>query len=116
MSIKLVWRVCEPPVGRYRSFERRGWPTASYNTDGGPIAARIECEDEYVPSKVRTGDHAELSVYVAQWSRTEEDWKRYGGLVWRRLKKRAATLQEAKRLAESAIKAHPNMIPKEVQP
>lgn len=113
---KLVWRVQEAPTGRYRSFSERGWPKASYGTADGPAAAMIRCEDEYVPSRVRTGDHAPLDVYVAHWSKTEEQRQRHGGFRWRKLKDRAATLQEAKDLAARAVELFPYLMPEEVAP
>jgi hypothetical protein len=37
--MKHTWKVSDNPTGRYRSFERRGWPTAEY--ENGDNAARI---------------------------------------------------------------------------
>lgn len=98
--VKLKWLVAEPPSGRYRSFEKRAWPTADYAyTDF--IAARISCEDPYRQADVKTGDHSELSVYVAQWANPripgQDAW------VWRKLKARFATLAEAKAAAEEFL-------------
>jgi hypothetical protein len=61
---KVVWHVAPVPTGRYRSFERRGWPTANYGKHG-LIAASISCDDEYYPSDVREGKHAPLTVRIA---------------------------------------------------
>jgi len=33
-SKKLVWRVGSEPTGRYRSFEKREWPSATFGKDG----------------------------------------------------------------------------------
>ena len=30
---KVKWKVASAPTGRYRSFERRGWPGADYEGD-----------------------------------------------------------------------------------
>ena len=58
---KIKWEVEEAPVGRYRSFRKRGWPTG--RTECNMFFA-IRCADEYVPRKVTTGDHAPLKLAV----------------------------------------------------
>lgn len=101
-AIKLTWRVAEAPTGPYRSFVRRGWPSA-YLVDGRP-AFRITCEDDYTPARVREGQHAELTIGVAAWRSREGDSPTF---EWRRLKRRAATLDEAKRTCAEFCEAHP---------
>lgn len=56
---KIKWEVEEAPVGRYRSFQKRGWPTG--RTDCGMFFA-IRCADAYVPRNVKTGEHAPLKL------------------------------------------------------
>lgn len=105
---KLTWRVQPAPTGRYRSFERRGWPGASW-PDGKP-AARIECEDAYTPGRARGArPHAALRVRIADWSCRTTDGR--VTFEWRLLVKRCATLQEAKALAQRALEQRPNFFP-----
>ena len=33
--MKLIWKVAEAPTGRFRSFDKRGWPSATYETKDG---------------------------------------------------------------------------------
>jgi len=106
-AIKIVWRVGEAPTGRYRSFERRSWPTAEY-AESQKSAASISCEDEYRPANVKTGNHKELIVRVADWSPPEP-----GGAAfrWRTAKQRCKTLEEAKALALTILNANPQFSP-----
>ena len=107
--MKLKWKVDEKPTGKFSSFERRGWPTAEFAN--GDSAARIECENEYIPSNVRIGQHAPLAVRIACW--TQNRTPAQPAFVWRRLTLRFATLQEAKATAESFIEQHPEFRLKE---
>lgn len=88
--INLVWKVDPPPVGKYRGFETRAWPSANFKGTER-CAAHITCVQEYVPRLIKEAKHPELTVLVALY--TEKSF------VWRRIVKRAATLQEAKQLA-----------------
>lgn len=99
--MKLKWKVQPEPTGRYRSFEKRGWPTAEYENQ--KIAASIHCDDDYVSARVREGDHKELTVRVADYSVTP--WE------WRTVKERARTLDEAKALALRVLEHHPHFQP-----
>ena len=65
---KVKWVVDKPPTGRFRSFEKRGWPTAEY-PDGSTCAA-LYAEDggEYSPSRVKEGNHAPLLMKVFRQS------------------------------------------------
>lgn len=49
--MKLTWKVDPPPSGRWKSFTKRGWPTAEW--PDGSIAALIYCADEYIPRLVK---------------------------------------------------------------
>jgi len=64
MELKFVWVVAEVPTGRYRSFQKRGWPTAWYNGRNGKPVAFLSSEDDYVPANVKTGNHTEIKVTV----------------------------------------------------
>jgi hypothetical protein len=102
--MKLKWKVAEAPTGRYRSFEKRGWPSAYYVDNGNNAAVAIYCEDEYRPENVKIGKHAVLEVRIADWS-VEHAFK------WRTLKQRFATLQEAKETVTKFLEANPKYWP-----
>lgn len=104
--MKVVWRVDPPPTGRYRSFERRAWPQASYGKDGKP-AAFLDSTDEYEPSKVRTGEHAPISITICHHQHPNR------GNSWAllKLKATAKTLAEAKSMVAQLIAKHPEYSP-----
>ena len=89
---RVKWKVQQ----RYDIWHPRGWPDAEYSD--GSVAASIHCDDAYVPSNVKSGNHAPLTVCFADYSVTP--WK------WMRLTKRAATLAEAKDLFASFLARH----------
>lgn len=98
---KIKWRVQPAPTGRYRSFDRRGWPTAEY--EDGSYCASIYCEDEYVPARVKTGDHRPLTLMIRDRS-TDPQWKRV------RASKQFTTLEEAKAALAKILVAHPHLM------
>jgi hypothetical protein len=100
--MKLKWRVQEVPTGRYRSFQRRGWPNATY--PDGKLAASISCEDDYQPHNVKVGKHAPLKVRVCDYSVTP--W------CWRTLKGAFLTLGQAKAAAEDVLERFTEVQPK----
>lgn len=105
--MKLKWTVDPAPTGPYRSFQGRSWPRGEAN---GEAAARILCEDDYRPANARSGEHKPLRVAVAQWNLTAEERVGQGAFRWRTLKATAATLPEAKALAERFFEAHPEYL------
>ncbi|MCK5641739.1 MAG: hypothetical protein KAJ19_13135 [Gammaproteobacteria bacterium] len=100
---KLKWRVCEVPSGRYRSFTKRGWPSADIDEK---TAVGLSCEHEYIPERVRKGDHGPITIRVAKHN-PEEEWPEKGGITWYRLTKTAATLKEAKERAQKFVDKRP---------
>lgn len=106
--MKLVWRVSPAPTGMYRSFEKRGWPTAYYGSADGLPAAFLRCEEDYEPAQVRSGNHPPISVVVLHHNHAEVpgSWKRFV------LKHKAATLDEAKKLVASFLESHEDWHPK----
>ncbi|MFI5260776.1 MAG: hypothetical protein ACHQU0_03210 [Candidatus Paceibacteria bacterium] len=111
----LKWRVSSEPTGRYRSFGRRAWPSAEY--PNGDAAAYVTSTDEYVPSQVREGKHAPLTVCVSQWwPEGSEERKKRGGFSWRKLTKQFATLKEAQAAAQQVINEHPELHPEKTVP
>jgi len=107
--MKLKWRVKSTPTGRYRSFEKRGWPDADY--PNGRPAVSIDCDTSYSATVVASEKHGPLSVHIACHNKIE-DWPKLGAFNWRTLIKRASTLAEAKKLAEDFISSHPEVCPK----
>jgi hypothetical protein len=104
--MKYTWRVSPVPIGRYKSFNKRGWPFAEY--ENGDIACHIICKDSYSKYTMLTGLHSVLTVMVADHSS--------GKLVNRNLKQTFKTLNEAKTAFKRFIKAHPEFIPTEKPP
>lgn len=103
--MKLVWRVAEQPTGQYRSFHVRGWPTADFKGTE-QIAIQLSCKTEYIPSKVRTGDHDPITVMIADYSVAGLGFK------WRKLKRQLPTLAEAKDAGLAALCERPEFHPK----
>lgn len=91
-GIKLKWRLGEKPTGRFKSFHKRGWPSAEY-ADGSP-AASIAPEDNsgYWPNL------AETTVLITRVA------DRAGHtFVWRRLTARPVGVKAAKLVAQEFI-------------
>jgi hypothetical protein len=60
----------------------------------GKSAVRISCSDEYVPAKVKTGNHLPITVYVREYTgNTKDPIKEY------KMKRTFRTLKEAKQSA-----------------
>lgn len=105
-KIKLKWYVQPAPTGRYRSFERRAFPSADYI--GFPralAAASLHCKDDYVPADVKVGNHAEITIRVAMWN------KETNGFNWVKIEQKAKTVKEAKQVAEDFINSNPECQP-----
>lgn len=97
---KLKWKVSDVSTGPYRTFFKRGWPSATLN---GEMAFSIRCEDDYVPSLIKTGEHAELIL-----SYTDRRDKKFGW-TWMTFKKRFATIQEVKEFAQGFADRNPHI-------
>lgn len=102
--MKLKWKVSTPATGRYRSFQQRAWPSAYV---GDQLMFALSCADEYRPADAKSGCHAELKVYVYDYSLGKRERKM--GV----LKARFTTLAAAKAGAEDFLARHPEMLPKE---
>lgn len=103
--IKVKWKVSEPPTGRYRSFHRRGWPTATYAT--GQICAQIRCDDDYYPKAVKAGEHAPLTLLVAD--------HRDKCFKYLRVTQQFKTLAELKRWLDHRLQQNPPWLPVELR-
>ena len=97
--MKLKWKVAKQETGRWGY--KRCWPSAEYDNDD--ICAEILCSDEYIPTDVKIGKHAELKLRIADHS--VKPWK------WRTAIKRPATLKEAKELLKTILKKNPKFMP-----
>lgn len=62
-TVKLVWRVGEKPTGRYRSFHKRSWPSATYA--GTEEFAGFMVAVDGRGYTAREAETTELRVYVA---------------------------------------------------
>ena len=106
MPIKHHWRVSPPPVGKYRSFESRQWPTAQYLD--GRACAMLVCDDAYRPELARTGKHKPLTLRIANHAVTP--WQ------WVRAKQQFATIDEAKQALKTIFEKAPSLAPKDLRP
>lgn len=102
MKIKLKWKVDPAPTGPFKSFWKRGWPSAEYQN--GECAAMIFCakETEYKGSS-RYEEGLSLKLKVAQWY-TDAN----GNLTfrWRECKARYDSLDAAKKGAITVLAAN----------
>lgn len=101
MTTKLKWRVDPKPTGQYRSFHRRGWPTADV---GEHTVARVSADQEYIPSNVKRGIHGLITVHLLIRTPTTKP-------RWVRLKERAMSLTVAKELAQDWFNRNPQYLP-----
>lgn len=105
-KLKIKWKVSEAPTGPYRSFHRRGWPSAYYTDEAQTYAARIECEDDYYPANVKTGSHAPLTLHIVNYSKSVD-----GQRIWSIAKRKCTTLKELKELLLTILEQHPELMP-----
>ena len=99
--MKITWKVDEAPTGRYRSFQKRSWPTATYAD--GKIAAQIYADQSYTGHESRRTD-LELAVSIADYSVTP--WK------WHRMAKRSPSIQHAKDFVLGVLAVKSEWMPK----
>ena len=96
----MKWKVSDKPVGRYRSVEKRAWPYAYY--DDGAIAARIECDDAYVPSAIKDGQEFTLWLYIAVYDGS-------GRWVWKKRATPFKTIEECKNELARFVDKYPHL-------
>ena len=102
--MKLIWRVGSIPTGRYRSFEKRLWPGASFNSVEGPAAASIDADESYNPCYSKKDDVGfDLKIRVT----IPTDDNRF---EWKTLKKRVRSIKEAKELVQEFYEQNPKYI------
>ena len=105
---KLKWVVSEVPTGRYRSFQKREWPTCYYEKGWKP-AAFIRCDSEYRPDEIPGGNHLPLTVILCHHRHPE------AGNSWKRLRMKTffSTLALAKQAVKEYLAMHPEFAPLE---
>lgn len=96
--IKYKWKVQPEPTGRYRSFDKRGWPEAV--TPDGEHLATMHCDDDYTPMFVKKGQHRPIHIRVR--IATDTGWR------WGRLKGEWATIEETKEAFARFLEKYPN--------
>lgn len=97
---KLKWRVCAPATGAYRSFQKRGWPSAEYRNER--TAATLSCDTEYSAQDVRDFTHAPISIRVLDWSGEKP--------VSRLFKFQATDLAMAKAFVDRVLNKNPHYV------
>jgi hypothetical protein len=108
---EIKWKISPAPVGKWKGFHKRQWPTAYYIETDNP-AIMISCPDSYNPAQIKAGHpHAPLSVYIAQWHHDEKIRREKGAFTWRKLKSEFTTLDEARKAGERALAQHPEFAP-----
>ncbi len=101
--MKYKWKVQEALTGRYKSFEKRGFPEAWY--ENGDIAALMSSESDYDPRDVKLGEYKPITLRIADHS--IKPWK------WRKITGEYKTIQDAKDAFERILIKHPEISPKE---
>jgi len=101
MAVKIKWEVNPAPTGRFRSFQRRGWPVGMLTTNQRVL---LSCEDDYVPAKVKAGDHRPIKISVDIANPLT------GATSLVDLKKQAATMTDAKAIAADFFDRNPQYI------
>ena len=109
MAQLLKWQTQPAPTGRYKAFDKRGWPHADFNGTEFTAAA-IYCDDDYRPSNAKLGHHAPLTVRVADYRADGKSWE------WRTMKNRPATLDEAKKQAAQFFEKNTHWLPLSLRP
>lgn len=98
-AVNIKWEVTPAPTGRYRSFQRRGWPVGRVNDKNRVL---IDCADDYIPANVKTGKHGPLTITI--------DIFENGETRMAKMKVRADSLVEAKKQAILFFKKNPQFI------
>lgn len=92
---KLTWRVGEKPTGRYKSFQKRSWPSAEY-PDGKPAITLHQVDgDSYFPG---LSEALTLEIRIADY------WE--NGFRWMTLKRRVVGVKQAKLVAQEFVDKH----------
>jgi len=107
MTIKIKWKVDPLPVGRYSSFQRRGWPAAEYAD--GRICAAVHCEDEYTAKRANGIEpHKSLVLRFADYSTTPWKWRKFSSTFF--------SLSQIKMFLPKFFERHPEYLPEDLRP
>lgn len=106
MAKLFTWRVEPPATGDFRSFHKRGWPSAELKKDAR-FGVFIHCETEYYPDLVKSGKHATLKVTL--------DLCRNGVVSRQTLAKRFDTYADVKDYLEEIAKKRPELFTRVTQ-
>ncbi|HWV45911.1 MAG TPA: hypothetical protein VN039_07830 [Nitrospira sp.] len=104
--MKLKWKVQPEPTGKYRAFEKRGWPYCE--DENGRTIAFIQCDDSYSIRKAAGQDHSPLTVLIRCGATSPEERKLHGAFRWRKFKTQFSSLTLAKFHFEQFVKNNPN--------
>lgn len=113
-KLRLKWKMADAPTGRYRAFEKRGWPSLMYTdaAEEGTIAAMLRCNISYHTRVAESGEHPPITVHIAFFRINERGIETFD---WRKLKKEFANLEEAKAAAEKYVRENPSIRPRDLQ-
>lgn len=107
--MKPKWKVQPAPTGRYKSFEKRGWPSLEF-ADGRVVGYIYStAKESYVPRRVIDGTHAPLKFIMYDYSEGAQKRKSL------RSKREFTSLDDAKRALEACVAANPDFIQKAQQ-
>lgn len=107
----IIWRVQPAPKGRYRSFDRRGFPQAYFITGKDEhIVAEIICTRHEYAAWCRESTELELKVRVYLYSLTDNGRYKTHVSVSRLT---FNSINEAKAWHKKFINAHPEHLPQE---
>lgn len=99
--MKLKWKISDKPSSKFSYFNKRPWPIAE--DESGTTIVKLECDDSYIPSRVKRNDHPAVSVWIADYKCDKE---KYGKFQLRKLKREFKTLKEAKEAAQIFVNFH----------
>lgn len=83
----------------------RGWPDAFYKDENETHCAYIYCKDDYIPSKVKTGNHSELILFIRDYSSGKT----------MRVKKAFTSIKEVKEALPLILEINKHMIPEHLR-
>lgn len=105
---KIKWVAQPKPTGPYRSFSQRGWPTGYYK-EGSEPAFQIRCVDPYIPRNVKTHDHAELELWIADYRPREGQSPT--GWQWKKMKQMYFSIESIKHALPVILEFNHDLMP-----
>lgn len=92
---KLKWRVGEKPTGRYKSFQKRSWPSAEYPDGKMAVMLYAANGEGYWPNLAETST---IEIRVADYQGN--------GFCWMILKRQVVGVKQAKLVAQEFVDKH----------